>query len=263
MKLKKLVIIFSIINILVLTGCASNVEESDLGLQKEDTIFQVATIQSLLEGNYDGYLSFEELKKAGDVGIGTFEAADGEMIMIDDIVYQAKADGTVAIVPDSEKTPFAVVTTFNDDETVELGQIDSLEDLEKKLDNFIASKDLFYVFRINANFDSLQVRSVPAQEKPYPVLSEVVKEQSVFNYDGNSGTLIGFWCPDNLGGINVSGYHFHFISEDRTQAGHVLNLSFSTAQVSVDESNGFEMAVYDTCSEENIGNVQEAIDSVE
>jgi acetolactate decarboxylase len=263
MKLKKLLISILIINMFLLSGCASNVVELNLGLQKEDTIFQVSTIQSLLEGNYDGYLSFEELKKVGDVGIGTFEAVDGEMIMIDNTVYQAKADGTVEIAADSEKTPFAVVTTYNNDETVELEKTESLEDLEKQLDPFITSKDLFYVFRIDANFDSLQVRSVPAQEKPYPVLSEVVKEQSVFDYSGNSGTIIGFWCPDNLGGINVSGYHFHYISEDRSQAGHVLDLAFSAAQLSVDESDGFEMAVFDTSSEEDIANVQEAIDSVE
>ncbi|WKY48913.1 acetolactate decarboxylase [Eubacteriaceae bacterium ES3] len=247
----------------MMTGCTDKTKEAELGLKKDDTIFQVSTIQALLEGNYDGYVSFSELKKLGDVGIGTFEAVDGEMIMIENIVYQAKDDGSVVIVADDEKTPFSVVTSFDVDNTAELQSVASLDELEEQLDQFITSKDLFYVFRVDAVFDSIKVRSVSEQEKPYPVLSKVVEKQSVFDYSKSSGTLVGFWCPDNLGGINVSGYHFHFISEDRSQAGHVLDLALTAGEVSVDESNGFEMAVYDTGEGEEVNNVQEAIDSVE
>ncbi len=38
---------------------------------------------ALLDGIYDGVISFEDLKKHGDFGIGTFDQLDGEMIAFD------------------------------------------------------------------------------------------------------------------------------------------------------------------------------------
>ena len=37
------------------------------------------------------------------------------------------------------------------------------------------------------------------------------------------GTLVGVRCPSWVGGLNVPGYHWHFLSEDRTVGGHVLD----------------------------------------
>lgn len=35
--------------------------------------------------------------------------------------------------------------------------------------------------------------------------------------------MVGFRFPDYAEGIEVSGYHLHFISADRTRGGHVLD----------------------------------------
>ena len=56
-----------------------------------------------------------ELKKHGDFGIGTFDALDGEMIVLDGVVYQAKADGHIYQAADNLTTPFATVTYFDSD----------------------------------------------------------------------------------------------------------------------------------------------------
>ncbi|MCA1738575.1 MAG: acetolactate decarboxylase, partial [Actinobacteria bacterium] len=37
----------------------------------------------MLDGNYDGELTFAELGARGDFGLGTFDALDGEMIGLD------------------------------------------------------------------------------------------------------------------------------------------------------------------------------------
>ena len=55
-----------------------------------ETMYQVATLQSLMVGNYDGFVSVGELRKHGDIGVGTFERIDGEMIVLDGTVYQAR-----------------------------------------------------------------------------------------------------------------------------------------------------------------------------
>lgn len=46
-------------------------------------IFQLSTINALLEGVFDGNMSYGQLKQHGDFGIGTFNGLDGEMIAFD------------------------------------------------------------------------------------------------------------------------------------------------------------------------------------
>lgn len=87
-------------------------------LQEKDVLFQTSTINALSEGVYDGEITYGELKKHGDVGIGTFNDLDGEMIELDGNFYQIKADGIVYLVDDSMRTPFAVVTFFEPDKTL-------------------------------------------------------------------------------------------------------------------------------------------------
>ena len=45
-------------------------------------LFQASTIGALLEGAYDGDVSFAELAQHGDLGLGTLNALDGEMIAV-------------------------------------------------------------------------------------------------------------------------------------------------------------------------------------
>ncbi|OQB13633.1 MAG: Alpha-acetolactate decarboxylase precursor [Firmicutes bacterium ADurb.Bin193] len=66
----------------LVSGCTSKTTENSLSEQKE-TIYQVSTLNSLLVGNFDGFRSVGDLKASGDIGIGTFDALDGELVMKD------------------------------------------------------------------------------------------------------------------------------------------------------------------------------------
>ena len=85
-----------------------------------ETIYQVALLQSLTQGYYDGIIKVSELKKHGDIGIGTFEGVNGEMIVLDGKVYQALGDGKVQEADDNETVPFSNVTFFDKDGSLEL-----------------------------------------------------------------------------------------------------------------------------------------------
>jgi acetolactate decarboxylase len=62
--------------------------------------------------------------------------------------------------------------------------------------------------------------------KPYRPLTEVIKEEQVVNTLSEvDGTLIGFRFPVTASSVNVAGWHFHFLSSDRTWGGHVLTLT--------------------------------------
>lgn len=243
---------------LLLTACSTAPSA-----EARDTLYQVSTINSLMAGNYDGIKSIQDVSKRGDIGIGTFDTLDGEMVMIDGTVYKVKSTGEV-IKPDVKVTlPFSAVTWFDADNAIDLGPVKNLDELKAALDKLIVKKDRFYAFRIEGNFTTVQTRSVPAQQKPYPILSEVTKKQAVFNFENVKGSLIGFWCPDTVGSINVPGYHLHFISDDRTKGGHLLNISFDSAKAISDETRFFDMEIGEPAASGNISNAGDEIKKVE
>ena len=100
-------------------------------------MYQVSTLQALAKGDFYGNATVEELLANGDIGLGTFEAVDGEMIVLDSICYRAKADGTVEITDASDATPFASVTYLNKELTFELKNIADMSGLLAKLDDVV------------------------------------------------------------------------------------------------------------------------------
>src|SRR3712207_6714397 len=79
------------------------------GKHPHHTLFQTSTIEALLDGNYEGDVTFAELEERGDFGLGTFDALDGEMVCLDGDFYQVRADGLAYAVDQRSKTPFPVV----------------------------------------------------------------------------------------------------------------------------------------------------------
>lgn len=197
-------------------------------------ITQVATINALLSGVYDGHMSLKTLREYGDFGLGTFERLDGELILLDGLFYKALSDGQV-VQPDlTERTPFACVTTFVPDRWATLHAGMDQAALEARIDTLVPERNRFCAFTVRGTFNTVRTRSVPAQTRPYPRLVEAVKKQSVFTLKNVSGTLIGFRSPGFVEGINVPGYHMHFLSDDRESGGHVLELELTQGSLAVD-----------------------------
>jgi acetolactate decarboxylase len=194
-----------------------------------DTLVQVSTIDALMKGIYDGAFTFGALKQHGDFGIGTLDELDGEMLALDGEFFQFTADGVAHKIDDPAETPFSAVTFFKSEKSAVLGKTESLAALQTRLDAETASANLFYAIRISGEFSMMSFRSVLKQKTPYVTLPEVVKHQSVFRLENVRGTLVGFRCPPFVKGINVPGYHFHFISEDRKSGGHVIDCAVTGA----------------------------------
>jgi len=208
-----------------------------------EVLFQTSTLGALLEGVYDGHTTCGELKKHGDLGIGTFDALDGEMVVLGGNVYQVRADGKAYSPKDSLGTPFAVVTFFEPDKTLVLDSCRDYEELQEYLDSSLPTKNILYAIRIESTFNYIKTRSVPKQNKPYPRLVEVVKNQPTFEFHNVRGTIVGFRLPSYMDGINVPGYHLHFITEDRTAGGHLLDCSASNVKIEVDYTHAFYMVL--------------------
>ncbi len=212
-------------------------EEELHGGHEPHVLFQASTIEALLEGAYEGDLSFAELAEHGDLGLGTLNGLDGEMIAFDGRFYRADVAGEVTEIAPEKRTPFAVVTGFEPvvDERVE----DSLDHAELLvcLDGLIPAGAATCAIRLDGRFDFVRARSVPRQEPPYRPLTEVVLEQHVFELLDVSGTMVGFRFPAYAEGIEVSGYHLHFIDDQRRRGGHVLSSASSGLRMRLDPSN--------------------------
>lgn len=223
--------------LLLITGCAT---------APKDRVMQVSTIDALLAGAYDGQMTLGELKQHGNLGLGTFDALEGEMIVIDGKVYQARADGQVCEMPDDAATPFAAVVNFDADQKMPCFKgAFSKDTLQSYIDKLEPNQNLFVASRFDGSFSTMKVRSVPKQRKPYPPLADVVKHQAVFEYTNVTGTVLGFRCPAFVKGINVPDYHLHFISEDRKLGGHILDLSTIGGQLQLDTCNEFFLVLTD------------------
>ncbi|WP_321420806.1 acetolactate decarboxylase [uncultured Methanomethylovorans sp.] len=223
------------------SGCIDTEKDSESEEYSNDVIYQTSTIAALLEGMYEGDVTVGELKQHGDLGLGTFNGLDGEMVVLDGIVYQVKADGVAYRVDDSIKTPFAAVTMFNGDLGETLEQEMNNTELNAYVETLIPSRNLMYAIKIEGNFSYMKTRSVPAQEKPYPRLADITKSQPTFEFENVSGTIVGFWLPDYVEKVNVPGYHLHFLTTDVSAGGHVLEYSIRSGNVSIDISNDFLM----------------------
>ncbi len=210
--------------LLGLIGCAAPLP---------DGLHQVSLIDALLAGDYDGHVTIGELRELGDFGIGTFDKLDGEMIVINGAVYRAASDGTVQRVDDDQTTPFAAVTRFETDHWLDLDDAADLDALGEVIDAALGNTNVFYALRVEAVLPTVTLRSVPAQSPPYKPLAEVVANQSVWEHEGLAGTLVGLRCPAYSKGINVPGYHWHFISHNRRIGGHVLAATLPQQGVTV------------------------------
>jgi acetolactate decarboxylase len=185
-------------------------------------------------GRYDGVMSVPEMLRLGDFGVGTLDHLDGELIVLDGTAYQVNGDGDVKKVGSDRSTPFVVLTHFETDGEFLCWPVGSLNDLEARLDKALTQRNNFIAIRIDGQFESITVRSVNRQEPPYRALSEVAKSQSVRTYQDISGTLVGVRCPSWVGTLNVPGYHWHFLSDDRKRGGHVLDCKLKDGRVRFD-----------------------------
>jgi acetolactate decarboxylase len=208
----------------------------------QHTLFQVSTSGALVQGIYQRAVSSRFLLNYGDFGLGTFENLDGEMVVLDGAIYQVRSDGKVSNINDDVGTPFAVVTHFIADQDQTIESASSFAEITKNCDQYRDSNNLFYAFRIDGQFSHIHTRAMKAALDGLP-LAKAAAIQPEFEFVDVEGTLVGIWAPQLASALNIAGYHFHFLSEDRTKGGHLLECSGKKLRVRVDRLNDFHLSL--------------------
>jgi acetolactate decarboxylase len=245
-----------------------SMRHADLHREREPhVLFQASTIGALLDGAFEGDLSFAELGERGDLGLGTLNHLDGEMVALDGEFFRADVDGHIERIDPKERTPFAVVTRFEPTVDVQLpAEERSHEELLTQVDRMVPKDASTCALRFDGRFDLVRARSVPRQDPPYRPLTEVVAEQHVFELGDVEGTMLGFRFPTYVEGIEVPGYHLHFVSADRSRGGHVLDSRSGELRARIDPSDDLHVELppqVELADPEVAADTHAAVDAVE
>jgi len=197
------------------------------------TVFQTSLLSALLDGVYDGSMTIADLLQHGDFGLGTFNALDGEMIILDSVCYQLHDSGAATIASSEQQTPFAVVARFAPTITTEVPAQSSRQQVVDIVTELTGSDNYLYAIKLTGHFDWVRTRTVKRQTKPYRPLREVTKGEPVVQFDDIDGVVAGFRTPLYEQGIGVPGGHVHFVDTARERGGHVLDYALGSGRLEI------------------------------
>jgi acetolactate decarboxylase len=209
------------------------------------TLYQVSTATALVEGIYQGAVRVGTLREHGDLGLGTFGDLDGEMVIVDGQFFQVRCDGSVREVNDDVLSPFAAITHFAPDPSVKLDRCPDMSHLTSRFDSLRHSDNVFFALRVDGKFDYVHLRAMCRTGGGMPLV-QAAAVQPEFEFRDVSGTLVGFWTPEYAKSFNVPGYHLHFISDDRTRGGHLLQCSGANLRLQLQREGEYRIALPET-----------------
>ena len=236
----------------------------------QNKMYQVSTLQALALGYSRAVITAGELLKEGDTGLGTFEDVNGEMIVMDGHCYRADQDGYVTVVDPEIGVPFAAVSKLYGEQQFPLKNISDITSVQTELTRKIEERfglNSMHVARIDGEFEWIDARSEAPYRSQHISLKEILSQtQKSFLFKNIRGSLVGVYFPDYMDGINMPGWHLHFLSEDRSRGGHVFDLSIRKGAAKVDKISSIVInlpkeAAFDTYSLKE--DLQDEIKSVE
>lgn len=211
---------------------------------EDGTLIQVSTLNALMEGDYRGSKTVKEVLKDTDTGVGTYNGLDGEAIIYKGHAYVGRADGNVSEMGPDETFAFSITTRFNENVDEDEISFGSIEDLKTKLEKYLDSHNYFFMIKMEGIFN-VRVRSNFKQKQPYEPLYKVAGDQREFEYKDIEGSVIGIFSPNYVEGMNLPGWHIHFLSKDLTKGGHILKISGDDIKIKVNKLQAWKVLMPD------------------
>ena len=205
----------------------------------QNKMYQVSTLQALALGYSRAVISVDELLQEGDTGLGTFEDVNGEMIVMEGHCYRADQDGNIQEVDPETGVPFAAVARLYGDQEFPLNDMPDIDSVRTELTRKIEERfglNSMHVVKIEGLFKKVDARSEAPYRSHHVPLKEVLGQtQKAFIFEEIRGSLVGVYFPDYMDGINMPGWHLHFLSEDKSVGGHVFDVCIREGAASVDK----------------------------
>jgi acetolactate decarboxylase len=210
-------------------------------LKNDNNLFSAGFASGFIGGLYDNWYPYKELEKHGNFGLGAPGHLDGELLLLNGKIYQTQSTGKTTLVPDTGKLPYAVVCFFKAKKVYKHAGALSKTALYSYLDSLLSNQNGIYAIHITGKFKSIKTRAFPPVEKPYLPLAAMLNRQHFFEHSDIRGDLVGFRIPPFMEGAHISGYHFHFLSEDKTAGGHLIDLNMENITIEIDTLTNYTM----------------------
>ena len=241
---------------------AGHIRDYISGRGGPDEVFQVETIGRLIDGDFTASMSYGEVMKHGDFGLGTFVDLDGEMAASDGRFWHFGPDGRGTPVAPETQTPFAVVKFFRPDITFRIDGRCTMEELETALDAHLPVSDQLCAVRARGRFRSAHFRIALRQDEP-STLAQASKTQSEQEMEELDGELVGFRFPADSAPLEVPGFHLHLIADGGRFGGHFHGGTMEDLTVEIDLSDHLNLAANDAMARLATGISREAREEFE
>ncbi|WP_298731931.1 acetolactate decarboxylase [uncultured Chitinophaga sp.] len=209
-----------------------------------NNLFTVGVGSGLIGGLYDGFFSYRELKKHGDFGLGAPDKLDGEIMIFRGRVYQTQHSGKTFQVDDHQLTPFSMINFFHPDITISVVKPLDKAGLFHLLDSVLTNINGMYAIHVSGKFSYIKTRAFPpVQQHQHTPLADMLSLQHFFEFKDAQGDLIGYRLPVFMDNTNISGYHFHFLSENKDAGGHIIDLKASHFTIEIDILDSYTIKV--------------------
>ncbi|UXX79065.1 acetolactate decarboxylase [Reichenbachiella carrageenanivorans] len=243
-----------IIGILVgLGACVQNQKEptnialpatEGAGAAQSDVLYHYSIWKAFVNKIFASALTAKELKTKGDLALGSYDDLDGELIMLNGILFRASENGQVNTVEDHTPIAYATAAFFETDQSFALPKINNYKQLREAIKAQMISKNIFYAFKIKGHFSKMKCGKLHKQGQPFTEGEDVlIQKRPVFVRENFKGTMVGFFCPDFVENVNVANYHLHVVSEDRAFAGHVMEVEAENLIVEMDYMYDYQLVL--------------------
>src|SRR5258706_15107827 len=191
------------LSLILLAGCATQSHNNS----RRDVLTQISTYDALFAGLYDGVAPVKSVEDCGDLGLGTLDRWNGEVVLLDGKYHLGAGDGPVQTITNvNVTTPFLALAWFREDTRRALANGTTYDQLKQKPEAFLPGVNLVYAIKIEGVFQHVKTRSMPPQSKPYKVMAELVKTQPTFEFQDVAGTMGGFWASSSMEGTGRGGW---------------------------------------------------------
>lgn len=208
-------------------------------------LFTAGVASGLMGGLYDGFYSIDSLKTKGDFGLGAPDKLDGEIMVLNGKFYQTQSTGKTFEMPHSaDLVPFCMVNYFEANTVIHVRKNMSKADFYHFLDSLMPNANGMYAIHINGSFPYIKTRAFPpVSEQPYPQLAGMLDRQHFFQFNNSKGDLIGYRLPVYMDNTNISGYHFHYLSDQKDAGGHIVDLSTGDLTIEISLLDSYTIQV--------------------
>lgn len=242
-KISKLIIpIMGFISLLSCNSASNKTTSTDN--TGHDKVWHYSVIDAMRRGIYEGTYTVKELKTHGNFGLGTFNHLNGELIALDGVIYRIPPSGQVEVAADTLQSPFTSLSFFSADLKKTIHFTGNFEELQKKIEEMLPSKNLPFAIKIEGLWDAITVGGAePITASDTTALAILMKTRPQYSEEAIKGTMVGYFTPSLMSNIDLSPFHFHFISEDRNFAGHLMtgNLKNVEIIIMIDEKQGYDV----------------------